>query len=114
MFALVSLTTYSRSPLLVRLIGSFPCEGTWETSFGPDAVIRNELTLLSPALITNSSFPSGVRLTEPEPSAIGKPNGGVLAIPFPPVETTLRCVSVPFAARVNTITELPEGSLLVV
>jgi hypothetical protein len=53
----------------------------------PDGVIRNELTLLSPAFTTNSSLPSGV---------------------------IFRCVSVPFAARVNTITELPDGSLVVV
>ena len=114
MFWLVSFTTYRRSPLLVRLIGSFPCDETWATSFGPDAVIWKELTLLSPAFTTNSSLPSDVRFTEPDESTIGKPNGAVPLIPFPPVDTTLRCVSVPLAARVNTITELPEGSLLVV
>ena len=85
MFWLVSLTTYSTLPLLVRLIGSFPCEDTCETSFGPDPVILNELTLLSPAFTTNSSLPSGVRFTEPEESTIGNPNGAVLLIPFPPV-----------------------------
>src|ERR1700754_2359087 len=89
MLALVSLTTYSRLPWLVRLIGSVPPELTWLTNTGPADVVLNELTELSPELTTNSSLPSGVRLVDPDESTIGNPNGGcpVPAEPLPPVAT---------------------------
>src|SRR6516225_4108840 len=70
--------------------------------------------LLDPAFTTNSSFPSAVRLIEPDESTIGKPNGGSLAIPLPPVETVADCVSLPSDPRLNTITWLPAGLLVAV
>ena len=113
MLALSSLTTYTRLPWLVTLIGRVPPELTWLTSTGPADVVLNELTELSPELTTNSTLPSGVRLVEPDESTIGKPNGGcpVPAEPLPPVETGDPVwVMVPSAWRVYMITALPAGA----
>ena len=71
--------------------------------------------MLSPALTTNSSLPSGVMLVEPEESTIGNPNGGSDAAPLPPVATGDPVwVMVPSAWRVYMITALPDGSFVVV
>ena len=86
MLALVSLTTYSVSPLAARLIGSFPCDETTRDQLRPDAVTLERADAVVSAFTTNSSLPFAVRLTEPEESTIGKPNGAGLAIPLPPVE----------------------------
>ena len=115
MFALTSLTTYSRLPWLVRLIGRVPPELTLSTSTGPADVVLNELMVLFPALTTNNSLPSGVMLVDPEESTIGKPNGGSDAAPLPPVGTGAPVwVRVPSAWRVYAITALPDGLLVVV
>src|SRR5580693_791898 len=105
MLLLSSLTTYSRLPFVVRLIGSHPPEliGV-PASCSPVLVTRNALMVPSarfgPALTTNSSRPSRVRLIEPAESTIGNPNGGWDAMPTPPVGKLARFVSVPFALRV--------------
>ena len=73
-------------------------------------MVLNELTELSPALTTNSSLPSGVRLVDPEESTIGNPNGGSDAAPLPPVATGDPVwVMVPSAWRVYMITALPAS-----
>ena len=102
-------------PLEVRLIGSFPCDETTDTRCRPELVTRNEVTLFDPALTTNSSFPFAVRLIEPDESTIGKPNGGWLVIPLPPVGTPrgLRQLAVG-RALVTPITALPLGLFVAV
>ena len=101
-------------PLEARLIGSFPCVETTDTRCRPELVTRNEVTLFDPALTTNSSFPFAVRLIEPDESTIGKPNGGWLAIPLPPVGTVAVCVNWPLAPRLYTNTALPLGLFVAV
>src|SRR5690348_17589292 len=114
MFLLVSLTTYSRLPLEARLIGSFPWVEATDTRCTPELVTRNEVTLFDPALTTKISFPSGVVLIEPEESTIGKPKGGSLAMPLPPVEALPTCVSLPLAPRLYSHSLLPAGLFVAV
>jgi hypothetical protein len=57
---------------------------------GPVEVTLNELIELLPAFTANSSRPSEVMSSAPGESTIGKPNGGWVARPTPPVDTTLR------------------------
>src|SRR5438270_5997666 len=114
MFLLASLTTYRRLPLEARLIGSLPCDETTDTRCTPELVTRNEVTWFDPALTTKMSFPSGVVLIEPDESTIGKPNGGSLAMPLPPVETLPVCVSLPSAPRLYTHSLLPLGLFVAV
>ena len=85
-------------------MGSTPPELTRSASLSPVAVTRNELTVLSPALTANRRRPSGVRFTEPEPSTVGKPNGGVAAMPRPPVWTRSGKESLPSRLCLNTST----------
>ena len=114
MLPLSSLRTYSRFPLLVRLIGRIPPEVATAARLRPFEVTVKEVTVLLPALTTNSSRPFALRLTEPWVSTIGNPNGGSAAIPLPPVLTVLVWVIMPFDLRENAITALPLGLLVIV
>ena len=104
MLPVCSFSTYSRSPLLVRLIGSVPPEATRSTNRRPCPVTWKALIVLSPALTANSRRPPFVRSSAPCESVIGNPNGGCAARPRPPVATLACCVIVPSRLRANTTT----------